>query len=275
MALKALCIGINDYPGTGSDLRGCVNDAHDWADELSRRGFDVATLLDRHATGVAIRRGIRRLVGTAETGDTVVVQFSGHGSFVPDQNGDEPDGTDECLCPADISSAADANSGFITDDELFELLLPDKTGVRVVMIADSCHSGTVTRFAPVTTPPTLAGTVAPRRQVRFLPPAAFLERGALTPLGERRSLRRASAPGRRAALTLTGCQDAEFSYDGSFLGRPNGVFSYVALDALRSLPKTATYRQWHEAIRSKLPSAQYPQTPNLYGTRAMKEERIF
>ena len=31
MGKKALCIGINDYPGTGMDLRGCVNDADDWA----------------------------------------------------------------------------------------------------------------------------------------------------------------------------------------------------------------------------------------------------
>jgi hypothetical protein len=29
MAKNALCIGINDYPGTQSDLKGCVNDAND------------------------------------------------------------------------------------------------------------------------------------------------------------------------------------------------------------------------------------------------------
>jgi hypothetical protein len=29
MAKKVLCIGINDYPGTDSDLSGCVNDAND------------------------------------------------------------------------------------------------------------------------------------------------------------------------------------------------------------------------------------------------------
>ena len=35
MAKKlALCIGINDYPGTDSDLSGCVNDANDWAANL-------------------------------------------------------------------------------------------------------------------------------------------------------------------------------------------------------------------------------------------------
>ncbi len=31
MSKKALCIGINDYPGTQNDLSGCVNDANDWA----------------------------------------------------------------------------------------------------------------------------------------------------------------------------------------------------------------------------------------------------
>jgi hypothetical protein len=29
MAKHALCIGINDYPGTKMDLDGCVNDAKD------------------------------------------------------------------------------------------------------------------------------------------------------------------------------------------------------------------------------------------------------
>ena len=27
---KAVCIGINNYPGTSNDLQGCVNDANDW-----------------------------------------------------------------------------------------------------------------------------------------------------------------------------------------------------------------------------------------------------
>lgn len=30
MANRAPCIGVNDYPGSGMDLRGCVNDAKDW-----------------------------------------------------------------------------------------------------------------------------------------------------------------------------------------------------------------------------------------------------
>ena len=39
MAKRALCIGVNNYPGTHMDLEGCVNDAQDWAAELGARGF--------------------------------------------------------------------------------------------------------------------------------------------------------------------------------------------------------------------------------------------
>ncbi len=269
MALKALCIGINDYPGTGSDLHGCVNDANDWAGELRRRGFDVGLLLDKAATGAEMRKRIGGLIAGAASGDTVVVQFSGHGSFVPDRDGDEPDGTDECLCPSDL------HRGYITDDELFELFLAKATGVDVVMISDSCHSGTIAKFAPVTTPPAVPGRPKGERRVRFLPPASFLTPRALEPLGARHAVRKASAPGRHAALTLAGCRDAEFSYDAFFRGRANGAFTYVALEALKALPAGATYRQWYDAIRRRLPSSEYPQTPNLYGSRASKDRPIF
>jgi len=268
MAKHALCIGINDYPGTGSDLRGCVNDANDWAAALAKHGFSVAKLLDRKATGAAIRGAIRSLVADAKKGDTVVIQYSGHGSYVPDEDGDEPDGTDECLCPYDIYS-----KGPITDDELFDLYSAKQRGVKLVMISDSCHSGTVTRFAPIITPPTTRGGKAPRRTVRFLPPSAFLSKRKAAVLGARRAMRSSSPPGRYASLLLAGCQDTEYSYDASFQGRANGAFTFVALRALNSLPAKASYAEWFKRIKKMLPSQQYPQTPNLFGSRSMKRWR--
>ena len=65
---------------------------------------------------------------------------------------------------------------------------------------------------------------------------------------------------------MSGCQDTEYSYDAWFQGRPNGAFTFVALRALKSLPTKATYRDWYNAIRKMLPSQQYPQSPNLYGS---------
>ena len=115
---NALCIGINDYPGTGSDLAGCVNDANDWAEELTKREFDVEVMLDAQATGEAMRAGMRRLLQNAVSGDLVVITYSGHGTWVRDDNGDEPDGRDEALCPYDI-----ATNGPLLDDELYDILM--------------------------------------------------------------------------------------------------------------------------------------------------------
>lgn len=270
MTKYALCIGINDYPGTGSDLAGCVNDANDWAKELKGRGFKVAQLLDRQATGKAMREAIRSTLAGANADDLVLVQYSGHGSFVDDVDGDEPDGTDECLCPYDVSS-----KGAITDDELFNIYSARPQGVKVLMISDSCHSGTVARFAPITTPPTIRGARAPQRKVRFLPPTVFLSRRRAARLGMQRATRSSSPPGRHAALLMSGCQDTEYSYDAYFEGRPNGAFTFIALRALARLKANATYADWYTAIRKALPSQQYPQSPNLYGSSSMKKWKIF
>ncbi len=223
-------------------------------------------LLDRQATGKVMREEIARLVGEAKGEDSIVITYSGHGSFVPDEDGDEPDGTDECLCPYDIRS-----KGPITDDQLFDLYSARQSGAKLLMISDSCHSGTVARFAPITTPPTMAGAHAPQRKVRFLPPAVYLSKAEAAKLGLRRAYRKSSPPGRYAALLLAGCQDTEYSYDAYFKGRPNGAFSFVALRALAKLPAKATYRDWFAAIRKALPSQQYPQSPNLYGSSSMKK----
>jgi hypothetical protein len=199
----------------------------------------------------------------------VVVQYSGHGSFVPDEDGDEPDGTDECLCPYDVRS-----QGPITDDELFTLYSDRAQGVRVLMIADSCHSGTVARFSAAAMPPAVKGSRGPQRKVRFLPPAAFLSRREAAKLGPKRAIRPSSPPGRYASLLMAGCQDTEYSYDAVFEGRANGAFSFVALRCLADLPPKATYLGWFKAIRRRLPSQQYPQTPNLYGSAAMKQWKV-
>jgi metacaspase-1 len=264
----ALCIGINDYPGKGNDLAGCVNDAHDWAAALKRRGFKVKTLLNRAATGRRMRDEIAALLGRARAKDLVVVQYSGHGSFVPDRDGDERDAVDECLCPWDVAS-----QGPIVDDELAAIYGDRPRGVRLLMVSDSCHSGTVARFAPIRTPPTLASGSAPRRTVRFLPPLSFLSGRAAAGM-QRRRRASASAP-RFGGLLLAGCQDSEYSYDAWFRGRANGAFTFVALNALKRLPLSATYQRWFDAIRRLLPSRQYPQSPSLYGAAGVRGERVF
>ena len=268
-SLLALCIGINNYPGTGSDLSGCVNDANDWAKELNSRGYNVEKLLDKNANGANIRKGINATIAKAKRGDTVIITYSGHGTYVPDLNGDEPDGLDEAICPHDTNT-----KGVITDDELFLMFNARGTGVHLAFLSDSCHSGTVSRFAPITTPATTTSANAPQRTVRFLPPSVFMKPAALKKMGIGSAYRASKAPGRYAGLLLSGCQDHEYSYDAWYNGRPNGAFTFVALKTLKTLPAGSNYTAWYKAIRTALPSRQYAQTPNLYGDSPSKRWKV-
>ena len=264
---RALCIGINDYPDADSDLHGCVNDAYDWSAALLRYGFDCQLLLDADASGATIRTALKALTRDARPGDAVVITFSGHGSLVPDASGDEDDRFDECWCPHDV-----VENGPITDDELHRIFSKRRSDVRWIVVSDSCHSGTVADFAPISTPATTRGPDAPQRLVRFLPPSRFgrdgeesLRKGVAS--HEARAARR----DRRGCLLLSGCQDVEYSYDAWFDGRPNGAFTLVALRELEKLGPKGSYRDWHAKIRDSLPSPQYPQTPNLSGPDQMQK----
>jgi hypothetical protein len=90
MAKPALCIGINNYPGTDSELAGCVNDAIDWATAFQKHGFTVGTLLDKKASGQAIRNTIKSTLAKAKSGDLVVVQYSGYGFLCPTKSATGP-----------------------------------------------------------------------------------------------------------------------------------------------------------------------------------------
>jgi len=268
MARSALCIGINDYPGTGMDLKGCVNDAEDWAAALAARGFSIERLHDAAATKSGIVAAIQKIIGAASGGDEVVITFSGHGTYAPDQDGDEPDGLDEAICPYDIKSGQ-----VLIDDEIHALFSRRQDDVRIILISDSCHSGTVTRAAP-------ADPAADGARPRFLPLGAWMPDAAL-PRGiggkELNELPITAAPSPWAGglaltgggdLLMAGCEEGpnRFSYDGSFNGRPNGAFTYYALKALKTLLANATYSDWHAAIRQSLPSASFPQKPQIFGS---------
>jgi metacaspase-1 len=265
MAKRALCVGINDYPGSNMDLAGCVNDAKDWRALLESRGYSVTQLLDGEATRANLVQALERLMTGAATGDSLVFTFSGHGSWLPDDDGDEPDARDEMMCPHDVTK-----NQFLLDDDLAALFALKPQGARLYVIADCCHSGSVVRYASDPTTPD-NDTI----KARFLPPYVFARGDRLL---ERAIDRAAGKPAptklQYPALLFSGCQDTEFSYDTSFNRRPNGAFTRTAIDAL-SDTSIETPRAFYDAIRRKLPSQQLPQTPQLFGSRADKAGPLF
>ena len=261
MPQHALCVGINDYAGSHMDLAGCVNDARDWQALLEARGYHVDGLHDADATRARIVDALTSIIASATDQDSVVFMFAGHGSWLPDASRDEPDERDEMMCPADVM-----HEQYLLDDDLHRIFSTKREGVRLYVIADCCHSGSVVRYAKAGGTPLKA---------RFLPPYVFAR-------GNRRFERaidraaRAPAPTKQSypALLFSGCQDSEFSYDASFANRPNGVFTRTAIDVLRN-PLITSPRALHAAVRKLLPSEAFPQTPQLFGSDEAQRGRLF
>mmetsp|Transcript_9724 Transcript_9724/g.20148 ORF Transcript_9724/g.20148 Transcript_9724/m.20148 type:complete len:301 (+) Transcript_9724:206-1108(+) len=142
---RAVLIGIN-YEGQQGQLSGCHNDALNIKKHLIKHeGFkekDMLILMDdgRHhqPTKKNILEAFDRIVEYSKAGDVVFIHYSGHGGRVRDTSGDEADGYDETLIPLDFKRA-----GQILDDDLYKrLVLRMSKDVTVVVLMDSCHSGT-------------------------------------------------------------------------------------------------------------------------------------
>ena len=278
MSKKALCIGINNYPGTHMDLQGCVNDANDWAQTLQGRGFTVSTLLDAQATKAAMVQAMSNLINGGDSGDSLVITYSGHGTYQPDTDGDEVDGLDEALCPYDIQTGG----GALIDDEIRTIFAARKAGVRLTFISDSCHSGTVNRAAP-------SEPEADAPRPRFLPMGNWMPEDKLPRTGAGNLMTRIGVSPtvvspfvgallkQQGDLLLSGCKEGpnNYSYDAKIGGRYNGAFTYYALKTLKTLPADATYAKWHAEIGKYLPSASYPQSPQIVGTSATRKQKVF
>lgn len=155
---KAICIGIDAYPGRNA-LQGCVNDARNWSNALSSLGFNVTMLINEQATRQAMLDGIQKIMSSATAGDVVVIQYAGHGTKVKDLDGDEVDGTDEALVPIDFEIGA-----FLIDDDIRALMMAIPAAVTVTCFMDCCHSGTNTRMFGATPDTDPKGSLS-----RFLP----------------------------------------------------------------------------------------------------------
>ncbi len=130
------------------------------------------------------------LVDSARAGDSLVFQYSGHGTQAEDLNGDESDRYDEALVPIDYTSGA-----LLLDDDLADVYrrLPD--GAVLTLFMDCCHSGTNSRFAPIDR------SAASRRRATPVPRADPRSRGGAPAIPRRHAARRTDERGGVAART--------------------------------------------------------------------------
>jgi hypothetical protein len=272
---RALLIGINRYQIPGADLRGCVNDVENMAAALEDlygfRTSDIETIADFDATKKAMQAGIRGLVRAGRKGDVLFLHYSGHGSNVPDDDGDEADHRDEILCPTDL----DWKDPF-RDDWLrrtFDTLRP---GVSLTVVMDCCHSGTNTRAIDPPDAP-----VVPR----YLPnPWDIMAAESGRKLKGRVTGRLRRTPHRRSgpdvvAVTMpetlvAGCRDTQTSADAYIDGSYNGALTWSLVSALRTTSGALTYRELHGRSVALLRKGKYEQVPQLEGRKARLDARF-
>jgi len=281
-AAKALSlnIGLNSvsaaaYEGWTGPLAACEFDANDMAALARSQGMKARVLLTKKGTRANILAAIRSAAKSLRAGDLFFLTFSGHGGQVRDVTGDEADKQDETWCLYD---------GQMIDDELYFELSRFAAGVRILVLSDSCHSGTVTRARlPVTdaAPGTARSKMMPLEVGRrvYARHQSFydkLQTNVANSVGkaDKSSISdpdavlsnlsvgggRISAIARKfkaAVILISGCQDNQTSMDGDH----NGAFTAQLLQVWNHGAYRGSYATFHAAIRAAMSSTQ---TPNLY-----------
>lgn len=262
---SALCVGINDYPVRGMDLKGCVNDAKSWAAMLVDH-FDfprehVTVLLDAQATKRRILNRLDRLVDGAAPGDVIVFTNSSHGTYVADDDGDETR-YDEAMCPYDMKKH------LIVDDELRARFSALPSGVRVTVISDSCFSGSVTRGDLVPTPDD--------RRRRFVNPSLIGRR-------EIAGVRRKAVPrsndlhpqSKMREVLVSGCRDDQYSFDARFGTVYQGAMTHFALEIIEAADYSISYGDLWNRLVVRLEEEGFDQEPQVEGKSSSKRRKIF
>jgi len=143
---RALVIGINYVNDPANTLAGCCNDARTMKnilidqyeytrDEMTFLVDDGDEDSDGEPNRENIVNGMNWLLENADDGCHLFLMYAGHGTQQTDDNGDEEDGKDDCICPSE--------GALLVDDEMYELLVaPLPTGAKLHIIFDCCHSGT-------------------------------------------------------------------------------------------------------------------------------------
>ncbi|MDM0070079.1 caspase family protein [Variovorax sp. J31P207] len=268
----SLHIGLNAvsaaaYEGWDGPLAACEFDASDMAAIAKAKGMTSTVLLTKKATRANVLAAIRGAAKALRSGDLFFMSYSGHGGQVPDIDHDEKDRKDETWCLFD---------GQLIDDELYFELSKFGAGVRILVLSDSCHSGTVTRDRPPIPPPGTRARLMPAGVAMRVYEAhkAFYDKlqndvakaaggqvtdpdAALSQVGTAGQASTVIGAFKPSVILISGCQDNQVSLDGDH----NGAFTEQLLKIWNHGAFQGTYGSFHARIRAGMPASQ---SPNLF-----------
>lgn len=283
----SLHVGLNRVDPTAfrvPPLAGCVNDAEDMYKIAKSRGFYKRRLLvDEDATFERVVGAIEDAAEELVAGDIFLFTFAGHGTRVDDRELEELDTKDEALVLYDF---------MLLDDVLRRGLWPlFEAEVRVLMVADSCHSGTVSERMAV------SGRVSVAERLSLAEAGVTLSTEMAVAAAEYEPVRRITDAARRrhlrknrdfyeeflrhlpendpieaTILLLAACQD--FATTGDRF--ENGVFTGALLEVWNDGGFDGDYERFRTEIESHPDLVSRTQQPRLTptGTRLNPEFRF-
>tara|TARA_Y100000741_G_scaffold359857_1_gene341170 strand:+ start:1210 stop:2307 length:1098 start_codon:yes stop_codon:yes gene_type:complete len=240
----ALLIGIN-YQGTRNELGGCENDIYDMKAKLMvTYGIleeDILVLTEKESkqpTYANIIYGINWLVEKNREGyKNIWFQYSGHGYYKKDRNGDELDGKDECLVTVDTK--------FITDDVLKTNLVNRMSDdVNMICIMDCCHSGTIMDLKY-------------KYKRRGLCELQYNDKDS------------------KNIISVSGCRDNQTSADAWFTNKWNGALTKKLMIVLERSNYAITNMNLLSELQTELSNDKFSQRPVITASRRLTENTPF
>jgi hypothetical protein len=243
----SLHIGINNinpnhYAGSAGRLKGSENDALEMQSIAKSNGFEDKVLLTKDAIKENIKFFTTDASKKLDAGDFYFISYSGHGGLLPNLNDDpEPSGYDQTWCLYDAQ---------IVDDELKNLWTLFAPGVRILVVTDSCFSGTMLKFYG-----------KPSNQSKILPSAVLQETYLRNKSFYNGILTQPNVPDdkvRASVLLLSSCREDQESHDAD-AGSFNSKFTEQLLKVWSKGSFIGNYQNFTVEISKRTPITQVPQ----------------
>jgi hypothetical protein len=275
----SLHIGLNQvdpvhYAGWKGELVACENDARDLEAIALAQGFVPKSLLTKAATSAAVLDAINRATKELVEDDFFLLTYSGHGGQINDVDDEEPDGLDETWVLYDRQ---------LIDDELYALWSEFRPGVRILVLSDSCHSGTMTKAVFLNPAPYVSrvesrvrASAGANLRPKFLPPELqakiYKERAVLYDDIRKKTPRREKINVECSVILISACQDNQVAMDGN----KNGLFTETLLKVWNKGSFTGGYHHLRNEIAGLMPPTQSPKYTMVgHRERAFERQRPF
>ena len=228
---SALLIGIN-YTGTDNELYGCINDTSSINSLISNYNFKKICILTDNTEKKPNRNNIleefKNLLINSQSGDVLLLFYSGHGSYILDKNNNEKTGKDQLIVPCDLNG--------IIDDELKNIIqLNLKKDVTLIALFDCCHSGSILDL-----------------KYQYMD---SLENNNFT-----ENINESETNGN--VIMISGCSDLQTSSDANINSKNQGAMTWAFLEAFNS-EKNITWRNLLTKMRNLLKQSKFSQLPQL------------